>query len=104
MKFDLSKIDLAAKQVQQKLESGELSLGCPMSTIASPVIEAWDLAHELAEGVVLTDRQRRQILNLLDRQIRQHMDRTRYDDFDLIYERLVQLISDQNNYISRSSS
>jgi Spy/CpxP family protein refolding chaperone len=103
MTFDLSKIDLAAIQIQQKLEAGELSLGCAMSTIASPVIEAWDLAHEMAEGVVLTDQQRQKLLNLLDQQIRQQMETTRYDDFDLIFERLVQLVSDQNNYISRSS-
>jgi hypothetical protein len=93
MSFELTSIDLAAEQIAAKLKSGELTEGCSMAILFSPVTEAWDKAQALATTAELSAEQQQHLLACLDQQTRQHFEATRYEDFDLIYERLLQLVS-----------
>jgi len=56
MSLSLEQIELAAKQIVQKLESGELVKGCSMSALQTPITEAWELAQELVEKNALSSR------------------------------------------------
>jgi len=93
MSFNLKVIDAAAETVLLKIKNGELGEACCMSAVNSPTTEAWELAGQLAEKTALSKSQQESILEALNPQIQEHLKSTGFDDFDLIYERLLQLIS-----------
>ncbi|MBE9559391.1 MAG: hypothetical protein IMF15_01315 [Proteobacteria bacterium] len=93
MTFDLSLIDQAARTIRQRIKTGELSEACCMSSVATPVTEAWDMAQELAADSPLSSEQQQNILKFLNPVIKKQLDSGEPGDFDLIYERLLQLIS-----------
>ena len=93
MTFDLSLIDQAARSIRQRIETGELSEACCMSSVATPITEAWDSAQQLAENSPLSSEQQQALLLSLTPAIQKQLAASRTDDFDLIYERLLQLIS-----------
>ena len=78
--FDSGLIDLAAGTIRQRIKTGELS-------------EAWEIAQELAAGSHLSSEQQQNILRSLDPAIQKQLYTGELDDFDLIYEQLLQLIS-----------
>ncbi len=92
MYFDLNQINQAAEQIQQQLRTGEIGEVCCMSGMASPVTESWEAAQELAEKADLSAAQQQTILKALNPVIRKQMEFTGFDDFDLIYEWLLQLV------------
>ena len=92
MSFDLNIINQAAEKIRQQPGTGEIGEACCMSGRASPVTESWDAAQELEEKANLSDAQQQTILKALNPGIRKQMESTGFDDFDLIYERLLQLV------------
>jgi mannose-6-phosphate isomerase class I len=93
MSFELKAIDAAAEAILLKIKNGELGEACCMSAVNSPIAESWEIAGQLAENTVLSKSQQERILDALNPQIREHLKSTGFDDFDLIYERLLQLIA-----------
>lgn len=91
----LSQIDKEAKAIKQKVKTGELIEGCCMSSIHTPTVEAWCIAEELTENATLSDVQQQKLFSKLDNNIQMQLETTGYDDFDLVYERLLQLIEPQ---------
>jgi len=92
MSFDLNLINQVAEQIQQQLGAGEIGEFCCMSGRASPITESWEAALKLAEKENLSATQQQTILKVLDPVIRKQMESSGFDDFDLIYERLLQLV------------
>jgi len=92
MSFNLNAINTAAETILLKINKGELTEACCMSAVNSPTTEAWEIAGQLTENVALSKSQQESILEALNPQIREHLKSTGFDDFDLIYERLLQLI------------
>ncbi|HHJ35033.1 MAG TPA: hypothetical protein ENJ87_04640 [Gammaproteobacteria bacterium] len=92
MELTLEQIDKEADRIKEKCQSGELMDGCSMSAIQTPAREAWDVAHELIENNMMTALQRKEVFSSLDKNIRSQLDDYRYNNFDLVYERLLQLI------------
>jgi len=52
--------------------------------------EAW-IAQELTENETLSDVQKQTLFSKLDKDIRSQLEAAGYDDFDLVYVRLLQL-------------
>jgi hypothetical protein len=93
MAFNIDLINQAAEKIKRQIETGEISEACCMASIATPVTEAWEIAQELAEQSQLSQEQQHTILSFLNPDIQKLLISSSYDDFDLIYERLLQLIS-----------
>lgn len=91
MSLSLEQIERAAQQIIQKLETGELSEGCCMASIQTPVTEAWELAGALTENEFLPETQKQTLFSQLDKSVQSQLTSSGYDDFDLVYERLLQL-------------
>ena len=91
MSLSLEQIEQAAEQIIKKLESGELKEGCCMASIQTPVTEAWELAGQLTENDGLLDVQKQELFSQLDKSVQLQLKSSGYDDFDLVYERLIQL-------------
>jgi len=93
MSFDLNHIEDAAKRILSRLASGELQDACCMSAASTPVKEAWDAAEAIVEEYEsLTEGQQQMIFSQLSDATQAQLIRSGYDDFDLVYERLLQLI------------
>lgn len=93
MSSTISVIENEAQKIILKIKSGELIDGCSMSAIQTPTIEAWEVATNICEIIELTSMQKTAIFSKLGREVRSQLGNARYDDFDLIYERLLQLIN-----------
>ncbi len=93
MNFCLAEIDNEAENIIQKIRSGKLIEGCSMSAIQTPTIEAWEVAQELASKSTLSSKDKQDIYSKLPKEVRLQLAATKYDSFDLIYERLLQLIN-----------
>ena len=91
MSFNLAQIEKEAEKIQLKLKSGELVDGCCMSPVQTPTKEAWEIAQELTENDTLSFVQRRELFSMLNKDIQSQLESSGYDDFDLVYERLLQL-------------
>jgi len=85
-------IDKAAEKIKWQINSGEIVEACGMTAAATPVTESWEIAQELAENNSLTHEQQHSILNALEPAIQQQLKAMSFDDFDLIYGRLLQLV------------
>jgi len=96
MPFDLQAIEQAAARIRQQIDSGEIVTACCMSAHASPVTEAWDAAGALAENATLSAHQQQALLQSLGPAIRQQLEATGFDTFDLIYEGILQRIADDS--------
>jgi len=92
MSFDLNLIIQAAEQITQKIKTGEITEACCMSATSSPVTEAWDLAKQLADNTHLSTTQQQIILKNLNPVSRKQLESSGFDDFDLIYEQILQLV------------
>ncbi|VAW54975.1 hypothetical protein MNBD_GAMMA06-218 [hydrothermal vent metagenome] len=90
---DLNIINQAAKKIMRQVASGDISEACCMSAAATPVTESWDVAKVLTAKIQLTAAQQQTLLKKLKPEIQQQLESTGFDDFDLIYERLLQLVS-----------
>ena len=89
MSFDLAQLEKEAKKIRLKLKAGELVDGCCMSPTQSPSREAWEIAEELTDNNPLSIAQRLELLSKLGTDIQSQLQATGYDDFDLVYERLL---------------
>jgi hypothetical protein len=89
MSFDLAQLEKEAKKIRLKLKAGELVDGCCMSPTQSPAREAWEIAEELTDNNPLSIAQRLELLSKLGTDIQSQLQATGYDDFDLVYERLL---------------
>lgn len=93
MSFNLALIEKKAEKIRQMLKSGKLIDGCCMSAAQTPVREAWEIAQELTENETLSDVLKQKLFSNLDEEIQSQLETAGYDDFDLVYERLLQLSS-----------
>ena len=91
MSLSLEQIEQAAEQIIQKFESGEIKEGCCMASIQTPVTEAWELAGQLTENDSLLDAQKQELFSQLDKSVQLQLKSSDCDDFDLVYESLIQL-------------
>ena len=91
MALSLIQIEKEADQIRQKIESGELVEGCCMAGAQTPVLEAWGIAQVLTENNVLFPAQKKEIFLKLAANVQQQLEATDYDDFDVVYEWLLQL-------------
>jgi len=89
---DLKPIRQAAEKIQQQLGNGEISEIYCMTALATPVTESWDAALQLADDLPLSPDQQRTLLSSLTPTIQKQLKTTGFDNFDLIYERLLQLV------------
>ena len=96
MSLNSEQIEQAAAQIIQKLESGELNQGCCMASMHTPVTEAWGLAVELTNNDSLMAAQKQALFSHLDKSVQLQLENSGYDDFDLLYERLIQLSNHKN--------
>jgi len=92
MSFTSSYIEKEAEKILQKIRSGELIDGCCMSAAQTPTTEAWEIAINLSDNSALSSIQKTEIFSKLDKDVQSQLEATNYDDFDLVYERLLQLI------------
>jgi hypothetical protein len=92
MILTISDIEKEAKKILQKIKSGELIDGCSMSAVQTPAMEAWEIATSLSEKNEIASNQRIEIISKLDKDVQSQLEATSYDDFDLAYEYLLQLI------------
>ncbi len=90
--MNLDFIDQAAEKIQQQLRTGEVFEACCMSAVSTPVTESWEVTQELVKENSLTSVQQQVLLRVLSTKIQQQLNVTGFDDFDLIYERLLQLV------------
>jgi hypothetical protein len=93
MNYCLTNINKEADKIIQKIKSGELMEGCCMSTIQTATTEAWEVAQALAEIDPLSSSDKEDVFSKLDKDVQSQLITTNYDSFDLIYERLLQLIN-----------
>ena len=91
MALDLIQIEQEAELIRQKIELGELVEGCCMAGVQTPVLEAWDIAQVLTENDVLFPAQKKEVFLKLAANVQQQLEATGYDDFDVVYEWLLQL-------------
>ena len=94
MSFNLAQIEKEAESIRQMLKSGELVDGCCMSAVQTPAKEAWERAGELTENETLTDNHKHKLFSILEQDIQSQLEIAGYDDFDLVYERLLQIINE----------
>jgi hypothetical protein len=80
-----------AGKIRLKVRTGELAGGCSMSAAPTATTAAWDIALELTGHDVLDTDQRRELMSKLDESLRSQPEAGEYDDFDLVYARLLQL-------------
>jgi hypothetical protein len=92
MTLTISDIEKEATEILQKIKSGELMDGCSMSAVQTPATEAWEIATSLSEKRIISPIQKIEILSKLDKGVQSQLKVTSYDDFDLAYEYLLQLI------------
>jgi hypothetical protein len=90
--LDVGDIDKAAEDILSRLESGELVDGCCMGAAPSPVTEAWDAAETLVDAGLLCGHNRQEILYCLSQETRRELESSSFDDFDRVYQRILQLI------------
>jgi len=64
-----------------------------MSAMTTPVTESWEAARELAENADLSTGQQKILLQGLSPLVRKQLEAAGFDDFDLIYERILQLVA-----------
>ncbi len=93
MPDNLTRIDKAAETILDKLANGEIFQACSMSAMATPVTESWEIAEELAKTIQLSDTQQKSLLMALPPVVQKQLQATGFDDFDLIYERLLQRVA-----------
>lgn len=93
MNLCLTDIENEAENIILKIKTGELIDGCSMSAIQTPTMEAWGIAQELAEKSTLSSKDKQDIFSKLAKDVQSQLAATKYDSFDLIYERLLQLIN-----------
>jgi hypothetical protein len=93
MSIIVSDIEKEAKMILQKIKSGELIDTCGMSAMPTPTTEAWEVAAELSNDNALSPDQKTEIFSRLGQDVQAQLDSANYDDFDLIYEYLLQLIN-----------
>ncbi len=74
------------------MRSGKIVASCSVSFLGTPITESWDAAQELAKNSCLSTEQQQIILKTLDASVRKQIESAKFDDFDLIYERLLQLV------------
>lgn len=94
MSFNLAQIEKQADKIRQMLKSGELVDGCCMSAVQTPAKEAWERAGELIENETLSYNQKQELFSILGQDIQSQLVSDDYDDFDLVYERLLQIINE----------
>jgi len=92
MSLTVDDIEKEAKKILQKIKSGELIDGCSMSAVQTPTVEAWEIATNLSENGALSSIHKMEVFSKLDRDVQSQLEATGYDDFDLVYEYLLQLI------------
>lgn len=92
MNLTIADIEKEAKKILQKIKSGELIDGCSMSAIQTPTNEAWEIATNLCEKNEISSIQRIELISKLDKDVQSQLKASSYDDFDLAYEYLLQLI------------
>ena len=90
MMISLEAVSQELNRILQKIKSGELADGCCVSTIQSPVKEAWEVTESITSRGSLHEKARESLFNLLNDKSRELFQATGYDDFDLIYEYLLQ--------------
>ena len=93
MNISLSNIEKEAEKIICKIQEGKLIDGCCMSAVQTPTMEAWEIAQQLAESGTLPSQCKQELFSKLDKDVQSQLEATKYDDFDLIYERLLQLIN-----------
>ena len=64
-----------------------------MSALQTPTMEAWEIVQQLTESGTLSPQCKQELFSKLDKDVQSQLEATKYDDFDLIYERLLQLIN-----------
>ena len=92
MAFDLTLIYQASEKMLQQKRAGEIVEACCMAAMNTAVTESWEVAGELAEKARLSDEQQQTLLQALSPVVQKQLLSTGFDDFDLIYERLLQLV------------
>jgi len=90
-------IEKEAHKILLMINSGELRSGCCMSAIQTPITEVWEKAQDLTEKGSLLAIEKNEIFSKLNKTTQAHLEFTGYDDFDLVYERLLQLINEKSN-------
>ena len=93
MTYTVLDIEKEADKILLMMQSGELVEGCSMSALQTPATEAWETATRLSENCTLSSDQKNELILNLDKDVRTQLETTNYDDFDLIYARLLQLIA-----------
>lgn len=92
MEISITDIDASAEKIIHKMQLGELSEGCCLSAIQTPITEAWEMAKRLADNGELSHIIAKEIFSKLDQNVQSQLAASGYDDFDLIYERFLQKI------------
>lgn len=95
MRISLKTVIQEAEKIRFKLDSGELVDGCCMSSIQTPVKEAWEVAEVISEQGELSTEDQEKLLSMLNGETKSQMLDTKFDDFDLIYEYFLQLIDNE---------
>ncbi len=92
MQINIKVLNQQATNILAMINSGELQDSCSMSAVQTPVKEAWCIAEDLTEQGELSTTDKDEIYSLLDNETRQQLKAIEYDDFDLVYEYLLQKI------------
>ncbi|AFP32704.1 hypothetical protein [Marinobacter sp. BSs20148] len=92
MNLTISDIEKEAKDILHKITSGELIDGCSMSAVETPTTETWEIATNLSEKRKISTIQKIELFSKLDKDVQSQLKVSGYDDFDLVYEYLLQLI------------
>ena len=92
MSLTISDIEKEAKDILYKINSGELIDGCSMSAVETPTTEAWEIATKFSEKRKISSIQKIELFSKLDKDVQSQLKVSGYDDFDLVYEYLLQLI------------
>ena len=89
---DIDFIQEAAVKIKRQIKSGEIAEACCMTAAPTPVTESWEVAQEWTVNNSLTFEQQHALLSLLKPEVKYQLETSGFDDFDLIYERLLQLV------------
>jgi hypothetical protein len=92
MSFTTSDIEKEAEKIVQKIRFDEHPDGCCMSAAETSTTETWEIATLISDNNALSAIQKMEIFSKLDKEVQAQLAATDYDDFDLVYERLLQLI------------
>jgi len=89
----LSSLVQLAESLKQAQLAGELGCGCAMAATGSPITSAWSQAEDFLEQRKLSSAQQQQIYQWLAAPTQQMLTKTKIDDFDLVYEYLLQQLN-----------